>query len=180
MMRIASALRAALPRKTDFIARYGGEEFSAILPATDTPGAGETARRICAAVADLDLHHSVPSSRRVTVSVGFSTYHGSSQQSAVELLRAADHGLYNAKRLGRHRCEFVSIETVARIERLNSSPETPRGQQEESLTLWSNCDRTQWHKLHPGAVIPVGSCNSGRYRRRGLLSLPSHAPEYTI
>lgn len=144
LMRIASALRAALPRKTDFIARYGGEEFSAILPATDTPGAGEAARRICAAVADLDLHHSVSSSRRVTVSVGFSTYHGSSQQSAVELLRAADHGLYNAKRLGRHRCEFVSLETIARIERLNSSPETPRGQQEESLTLWSNCDRTQW------------------------------------
>jgi diguanylate cyclase (GGDEF)-like protein len=135
LIRIASALRTSLPRQTDFIARYGGEEFSAILPATDASGAEEAAGKICAAVANLDLRHPVSSLGRVTVSVGFSTYHGSSHQSAAGLVRAADHGLYNAKRHGRHRWEFFPLEAVARIERLNSSDETLRGQQEEPFTV---------------------------------------------
>src|ERR1700686_3148184 len=46
LIRIAGALRVALPRATDFVARYGGEEFSVILAATDRGGAVKAANKL--------------------------------------------------------------------------------------------------------------------------------------
>jgi diguanylate cyclase (GGDEF)-like protein len=112
LIRIAAALRAALPRSTDFVGRYGGEEFAAILPATNQTGATEVALNLCRAVADLRLNHPTSAIGTVTISIGFSTFDGSPQQSAVSLALAADWALYEAKHLGRNRSECCSIDLV--------------------------------------------------------------------
>ena len=111
LIRIASAIRAALPRATDFVARFGGEEFSVILAATDRDGAMNVAGRLHQQIADLGLDNPATDSGIVTVSIGFSTYDGSPQHSPASLIRAADRALYLAKRRGRNCSDFLSIDS---------------------------------------------------------------------
>jgi diguanylate cyclase (GGDEF)-like protein len=90
---------ASCVREVDTVARYGGEEFVVVTPETDTEGAERLAARICEAVREEpvivgdDVVH-------VTVSVGISSLpmHGT---ASGDLVRAADEGLYAAKRGGR-------------------------------------------------------------------------------
>jgi len=110
LIRIAGAVRSALPRVTDFVARYGGEEFSVILPATDHDGALYAVEMLRQSIACLSLSHPSTPSRIVTVSIGISTFHGSSHQSAAALLRTADRALYLAKQSGRNRFEFLPFD----------------------------------------------------------------------
>ncbi|HET6205922.1 MAG TPA: GGDEF domain-containing protein, partial [Terracidiphilus sp.] len=110
LVRIAAALQMALPRATDFVARYGGEEFSVILSATDKTGAMNTARKLHQCIADLGLCHTATSFEFVTISIGFSTYDGSFRHSPASLVRAADSALYLAKRSGRNRSDFISVD----------------------------------------------------------------------
>jgi len=110
LIRIAGALRAALPRATDFVARYGGEEFSVILVATDRAGAMKTAKKLHQCIADLGLRHTATPSGSVTISIGLSLYDGSFNHSPVRLIRAADRALYLAKRNGRNRSEFIAVD----------------------------------------------------------------------
>ncbi len=90
---------ASVVREVDTVARYGGEEFVVVTPETDTLGAEHLAERICETVREEvfvvgDDH--VP----VTVSVGIASLpiHGT---ASGDLVRAADEGLYAAKRAGR-------------------------------------------------------------------------------
>lgn len=107
---IATALRAALPRATDFVARYGGEEFSVILAATDSAGAIKAAKKLNQRVAELGLSQSTTHPGIVTISIGLSTFDGSLQHSVTSLIRAADRALYLAKRRGRNCSEFLSLD----------------------------------------------------------------------
>ena len=110
LSRIAGALRAALPRSTDFPARYGGDEFAVILPATNPAGATSTARKLHQAVADLHLLLPATHPGIVTISIGISTWDGSLHPSPEGLIGAADQALYLAKGRGRNCTEFLSIE----------------------------------------------------------------------
>jgi diguanylate cyclase (GGDEF)-like protein len=110
LIQIARALRGALPRATDLVARYGGEEFSVILAATDRTGAMKTAERLLECIADLGLRNAAAPTGSVTISVGFSTYDGSFTHSSARLLQAADRGLYLAKRNGRNRSVYFSVD----------------------------------------------------------------------
>src|ERR1700733_15840450 len=122
LMRIAGALREALPRVTDFVARYGGDEFTAILPATDAEGATIAARKLCDSVAALGLSHPALLRGVVTISVGISTCDGSRHSSPAKLIQAADQALYDATKRGRNRFEFFPIEAseVAAANRISS------------------------------------------------------------
>jgi diguanylate cyclase (GGDEF)-like protein len=110
LIRIAGALRMALPRATDFVARYGGEEFSVILAATDRSGAMNAAKKLHQCIADLKLGYPATSSGFVTISIGLSTCDGSFRHSPASLIRAADRALYLAKRSGRNRSEFLLVD----------------------------------------------------------------------
>ncbi|HUA91201.1 MAG TPA: GGDEF domain-containing protein [Terracidiphilus sp.] len=110
LVRIAAALQLALPRATDFVARYGGEEFTAILPATDSAGAGRIAERVRQSIVNLGLHHPTAALGIVTVSVGFSTFDGSTAHLPVALTQTADRALYKAKCTGRNRSVFLAME----------------------------------------------------------------------
>jgi two-component system, cell cycle response regulator len=90
---------AACVREVDTVARYGGEEFVVVTPETDSGGAEHLANRICQAVRGAEFRvgdDTVP----VTVSIGIASLpdHGS---ASGDLVRAADEGLYAAKRSGR-------------------------------------------------------------------------------
>jgi len=77
-------------RPTDVLARYGGEEFTLVLPSCDAEQAELLIER---------LRPLMP--ERQTFSAGLALWNG--QESAEELLRAADIALMQAKRSGRNR-----------------------------------------------------------------------------
>ena len=90
---------AGCVREVDIVARYGGEEFVVVTPETDIVGAEHLAARICEAVREepFVVGNDIVV---VTVSVGIATLptHGT---VSGDLVRAADEGLYAAKRAGR-------------------------------------------------------------------------------
>ncbi|WP_460447600.1 GGDEF domain-containing protein [Angustibacter aerolatus] len=90
---------ASVVREVDTVARYGGEEFVVVTPETDTLGAEHLAERICETVREepFVVGDDVVV---VTVSVGVASLpiHGT---ASGDLVRAADEGLYAAKRAGR-------------------------------------------------------------------------------
>jgi diguanylate cyclase (GGDEF)-like protein len=110
LMRIARGLEGALPRVTDALARYGGEEFACVLSATDADGAMNVAERLRSSVEALQLAHAGSPCGIVTMSCGVTACGHPTQATASMLMRAADRALYEAKRNGRNRVEFVPTE----------------------------------------------------------------------
>lgn len=95
-------------RTTDIVARYGGEEIAIILPATAMAGATETAEKVRAGIAGLQLPHegNPEGDGWVTASIGVATAlarYGGTMRMPEGLLQAADHALYQAKHQGRNR-----------------------------------------------------------------------------
>jgi two-component system chemotaxis family response regulator WspR len=101
---VTKAARSALKRPGDLLARYGGEELVVILPNTEQRGATLVAQAIQAGLAGLNIPHAdSPAADCVTVSIGVATMVPDKQTNCVQLLAAADHGLYSAKEGGRNR-----------------------------------------------------------------------------
>ena len=89
-------------RRLDIPCRYGGEEFAIILPDTDLAASIPVTERIRQAVADSSLDVS-GHALQITVSLGIATYTAEQQITAEELVKRADHYLYQAKQTGRDR-----------------------------------------------------------------------------
>lgn len=106
LILIATVLRDTLGRATDFVARYGGDEFTAILPTTDRAGALIAAEKVRKGVVALGLSHATAPGGVATVSIGVSTFDGSTASSPSDLMVSADRALYLAKRQGRNRAVF--------------------------------------------------------------------------
>jgi diguanylate cyclase (GGDEF)-like protein len=91
-------------RLADILCRYGGEEFVVLLPQTTASQAYRLADRLRAGVAVTP----VPLSRQeiyITVSIGMACL--APGMSAIDLVKAADAALYQAKQSGRNRvCGF--------------------------------------------------------------------------
>lgn len=81
-------------RTSDFLARYGGEEFAVLLPGCGRAAAAALLERFRAAT---------PGAQTCSVGVAFWDW----QQSAEELVAAADAAMYRAKRAGRDRVELA-------------------------------------------------------------------------
>jgi diguanylate cyclase (GGDEF)-like protein len=93
-------------REPDVLARYGGEEFLVIFPQTSLSGAMQIAERLRRRVEGhrfgaSDLPEEADS-LSVTTSIGVAEL-SDDVQDVERLLRAADAGLYTAKREGRNR-----------------------------------------------------------------------------
>jgi diguanylate cyclase (GGDEF)-like protein len=93
-------------RQEDFACRYGGEEMLIILPGVGTEAARHRAEEIRARAGEMHLEALGEGPKRVTVSIGVSTYPYSGQ-TMEELVRAADRALYVAKAGGRNRVEVA-------------------------------------------------------------------------
>jgi len=84
------------------VARYGGEEFALLLPGLDierTTALADEARR---AIEDLVIAHAEAPCGLVTISIGVESLVPEQDQSAADLVEAADRALYAAKRRGRN------------------------------------------------------------------------------
>ena len=95
--RIARVLREGT-RGIDLAARIGGEEFAVLLVETRKEGALEVAERLRIAIRTLEI----PGAEHITASFGVAEC-PSDAQTAVDILKAADVALYEAKRSGRDR-----------------------------------------------------------------------------
>jgi diguanylate cyclase (GGDEF)-like protein len=92
-------------RQSDIVARYGGEEFSAILINARREKALEIAERVRRNVAETRFPNEIAQPNRdVTVSVGVATFYPP-LATVTDLIREADHALYQAKKNGRNRIE---------------------------------------------------------------------------
>lgn len=101
---VANALKRSLQRGGDFVARYGGEEFAVVLPGCDHPCALQVAAMLQEGVSLLGIPHARSTmTHHVSVSIGVATTHPQRQDRPIDLLRAADAALYQAKRQGRNR-----------------------------------------------------------------------------
>ncbi len=88
-------------RSIDVVARLGGEEFAVLLPSTDETMGRQIAERIRANVAKQAVRageHAIS----YRVSIGVATV-AASIHTPDDLIAAADHALYEAKRCGRDR-----------------------------------------------------------------------------
>jgi diguanylate cyclase (GGDEF)-like protein len=92
-------------RKRDFIMRYGGDEFVAILPGTGIEAARGVFERVRQAVLETRLEGSHGTFFNITASIGLASHMDGSRRagSALDLVRAADRALYEAKGGGRDR-----------------------------------------------------------------------------
>jgi diguanylate cyclase (GGDEF)-like protein len=87
-------------RTTEICCRYGGEEFAIILLESFSRDAATRANALCAEVRKLRLQYKNEPLGKLTLSVGIAAFpeHGSTVE---ELLKIADHCLYESKNRGR-------------------------------------------------------------------------------
>jgi diguanylate cyclase (GGDEF)-like protein len=85
-----------------FGARYGGEEFVLMLPGSDATRMADVGEKIRAGIEALNLPHGAAPSGTITVSVGVAIAKPAPGQNPLDLIEAADAGLYMAKRRGRN------------------------------------------------------------------------------
>jgi diguanylate cyclase (GGDEF)-like protein len=111
LQRFADVLRGTL-RDVDVIGRWGGEEFLILLPETTLDGAIEAAERIRTGFAAVEFG---PDGAEVRMTASFGVAGFVRGTNALELVRAADDVLYDAKRRGKNRVKAASeVTTTAR------------------------------------------------------------------
>ena len=110
LQQIGALLMRTLRFASDIVARYGGEEFIVVLPYTDNAKAAALAERIRCEVERLEIRHEVSKvSNYVTVSLGVATTVPAEENSAEDLVYAADMALYEAKEQNRNRIVAVTL-----------------------------------------------------------------------
>jgi|SRR5579872_2022096 len=98
---VSAAMRDLL-RDCDLCGRFGGEEFTVLLPRTTTAQALEITERIRQGISQLAVPRDGTAAIRVTISIGVAVP-SRARCTLDDLLAAADHALYQAKRSGRDR-----------------------------------------------------------------------------
>ncbi len=89
-------------REVDLAARYGGDEFLVVLTEITSDGAAKFSERVRSVISKHEFTDGKHSAKR-TASLGYAVSEASATLSAVELVRKADHALYEAKHAGRNR-----------------------------------------------------------------------------
>lgn len=100
LKELAAVIKKTI-RKTDIAARYGGEEFVIILPHTDEQGAYFQGERVREAVREYNFS-GLSGGEHLTISCGIATYPSAGILKLEDIVKFADHALYEAKRRGRN------------------------------------------------------------------------------
>lgn len=101
LKNIAQVIRKVV-RGSDVVARHGGEEFVIVMPEATEDVAAARAEELRSEIAALCLIYAGQPLDRITVSVGV-VCSPESTETAEDLVRAADHAMYEAKQGGRDR-----------------------------------------------------------------------------
>lgn len=110
LKQVAAALDGFSNRSKDLVARFGGEEFAIILADTTKSYLLHIAENIRKAVEDLNITHEYSDAAdRITISVGASLCRPSKSSCHAALIKAADYGLYQAKKMGRNMVQFHEL-----------------------------------------------------------------------
>jgi diguanylate cyclase (GGDEF)-like protein len=102
VLAAVSATMRDLLRDCDLCGRFGGEEFALLLPRTTVAQALEITERIREGISHLAIPRDGAAAIRVTISIGVAVP-SQARRTLDDLLSAADHALYQAKRSGRDR-----------------------------------------------------------------------------
>jgi two-component system, cell cycle response regulator len=110
-LRHATARMQACIRPYDSLGRYGGEEFVIVLPGADERTVRSQAERMRAAIRDTPVELA---EKRITISASLGCTAGTGGDATAEMLiRTADTALYQAKRAGRDRVDFLRCAGVS-------------------------------------------------------------------
>jgi len=110
---MADRLENVAVRAGGSVARFGGEEFVVLAPGTDPDAILRMGEEMRSEINRVPiLHPGLPDGAHVTISVGVSSTIPSARVGSVDLLRAADTALYEAKARGRN--TVVGRETTPR------------------------------------------------------------------
>jgi len=110
LKNITQVIQEVLQRPTDFCARYCGEEFIILLPTTTAKGGIYIAEKLRKTVIDLNIPHKHSETQHcLTLSLGLATTSPMLKHKARDLIRAADHARFEAKKQGRNRLICKSI-----------------------------------------------------------------------
>ncbi|MBA4344849.1 MAG: hypothetical protein C0423_22130 [Methylibium sp.] len=168
LLSIAQRLQSAL-RAQDSVARWGGDEFVVLLqdlgPDRDTAArhaeaAGEKLLRVLGQPHQLDehVHHSTPS-------IGIVLW-GDAPISSDELLKHADHAMYQAKAAGRNQlCFFDPVTQAAMAERTALEADLRLALEREQLDL-----HYQPQVDRDGLLIGAEALLRWRHPERGWIS----------
>ncbi|KXI30943.1 GGDEF domain-containing protein [Paraglaciecola hydrolytica] len=108
---IATCIKHALKRSSDFVARYGGEEFVCILPDTNLAGAKDIANNIMHSISEAKVKHEYSTvTPFITISMGIAVSGPDLVLLPDKLLSRADKALYVAKDHGKN--QFCSDDTT--------------------------------------------------------------------
>jgi diguanylate cyclase (GGDEF)-like protein len=109
LLHVVDILKDSI-RLTDIVGRYGGEEFLVIMPETSLDGTLKAAEKIRK---NIEQSSFIINDTKIpfTVSIGIASteLHGYDSQL---LLKAADLGLYKAKKEGKNRVEFLTKDEI--------------------------------------------------------------------
>jgi len=111
-------------RNIDIPARYGGDEFLVVLMEVDQRGALLFCERLRKAI-ESRTFVSGSDSINLTTSLGFAITIPGENIPARELVRRADHALYESKHAGRNQTTFYTPETD-KVRQLRPKPTPPR------------------------------------------------------
>ncbi|MFI4981480.1 MAG: diguanylate cyclase, partial [Nevskiales bacterium] len=109
LLKALGSLIQSLSRAEDIACRYGGEEFIIMLPGASLAVTSKRADAIRQAVRALGTDFRVGLAAGVTISIGVAAFpeHGA---TGVEVMRAADATLYQAKHAGRDRVMAAGVD----------------------------------------------------------------------
>lgn len=107
---IGDLLQGAV-RPSDFAVRYGGDEFLLILPGASAEQAAGIAQRVVQLFSQYAASLRVPN--KMSLSAGVASVKRGNSESGQQLMSAADHALYAAKRGGKHCVRIDAAEEEA-------------------------------------------------------------------
>lgn len=102
----------SVTRNVDLPARYGGDEFLVVLTETDQEGAMLFCERLRERISQT-LFQSGEDSIRLTASMGIATTIPGEAVTGRQLVRRADHALYDSKRAGRNKVSLHKPDEAA-------------------------------------------------------------------